>query len=335
MKTGGVLMKSSGSSMRILLVDDVQLDRMQLAIRLKQLGHCVEAVSSGQEALDIYSQFDPELVLLDISMPEMDGFEVSQKIREQYHEWVPIIFLSGHDEPSMIAKAIDVGGDDYLTKPVDKLVLNSKLIAMQRIANMRRELKHATVKLEELNRVLQQQANEDGLTQVFNRRFMDDKLKEMISLHGRYQFPITMILLDVDHFKPFNDNYGHIEGDKCLITLAQMVNELFSRTGEYVGRYGGEEFAVLIGHADIEQAQIAAQRIQQEIENIHYPHAYSQTTDHVTVSQGVITFIPKGNESIVSIYCLADEALYQAKHQGRNRFIVADVTDKLLSLSAT
>ncbi|MBF4338762.1 response regulator, partial [Vibrio anguillarum] len=92
----------------------------------------------------------------------------------------PIIFLSGHDEPSMIAKAIEAGGDDYLTKPVDKLVLNSKLLAMQRIASMRRELKRATVKLEELNRVLQQQANEDGLTQLFNRRFMDDKLKEMI-----------------------------------------------------------------------------------------------------------------------------------------------------------
>ncbi|MBT2917062.1 response regulator, partial [Vibrio anguillarum] len=115
----------------------------------------------------------------------------SKKIRQQYHEWVPIIFLSGHDEPSMIAQAIEAGGDDYLTKPVDKLVLNSKLLAMQRIASMRRELKRATVKLEELNRVLQQQANEDGLTQVFNRRFIDDKLKEMISWHGRHKFPMS------------------------------------------------------------------------------------------------------------------------------------------------
>lgn len=148
-------MESSGSAMRILLVDDIQLDRMQLAIRLKQMGHEVEAVASGQEALEIYSGFDPELVLLDISMPQMNGFELSRAIRARYPDWIPIIFLSGHDEPAMIAQAIEAGGDDYLVKPVNKLVLNSKLIAMQRIADMRRELKRTGAKLEELNRVLQ------------------------------------------------------------------------------------------------------------------------------------------------------------------------------------
>lgn len=135
------MMQASGSSMKILLVDDVQLERMQLAIRLKQLGHIVETASSGHEALAIYADFEPEVILLDISMPDMDGFELSAKIRAMYPEWVPIIFLSSHDEPTMIACAIEAGGDDYLIKPVDKVVLNSKLIAMQRIAFMRRELK--------------------------------------------------------------------------------------------------------------------------------------------------------------------------------------------------
>lgn len=191
-------MIEKGSSMRILLVDDVQLDRMQLAIRLKQLGHIVEAVGSGKEALNIYSDFDPELVLLDISMPDMDGFEVANEVRRQFPEWVPIIFLSGHEEPEMIAKAIDAGGDDYLIKPVNKVVLNSKLIAMQRIAHMRRELKQSTAKLEELNILLQQQANEDGLTKLYNRRYMDTKLEESIAWHGRRNIPMTVILLDVD-----------------------------------------------------------------------------------------------------------------------------------------
>ncbi|WP_010318436.1 diguanylate cyclase domain-containing protein [Vibrio ordalii] len=323
-------MVSSDSSMRILLVDDVQLDRMQLTIRLKQLGHHVESVASGQAALDIYRKFDPELILMDISMPGMNGFELSKKIRLQHHEWVPIIFLSGHDEPSMIAKAIEAGGDDYLTKPVDKLVLNSKLLAMQRIASMRRELKRATVKLEELNRVLHQQANEDGLTQLFNRRFMDDKLKEMISWHGRHVFPMSLILLDVDYFKLFNDNYGHIEGDCCLTTIAQTVNQLFVRTGEYVGRYGGEEFLVLLGNTNYEQALVAAERIQQAMKKAQYPHQYSEIAEYVTLSQGVISLIPSGTESITNIYSLADEALYQAKHQGRNCFISYDVTKKAL-----
>ncbi|MDW2405925.1 response regulator, partial [Vibrio sp. 1262-1] len=159
-------MQPTGTSMRILLVDDVQLDRMQLAIRLKQLGHIVKAVGSGIEALNTYESFDPELVLLDISMPEMNGFEVSRHVRETFPDWIPIIFLSSHEEPEMIAKAIDAGGDDYLIKPVDKLVLNSKLIAMQRIAHMRRELKQATAQLEQVNQLLTQQANEDGLTKL-------------------------------------------------------------------------------------------------------------------------------------------------------------------------
>ncbi|MCV5274527.1 diguanylate cyclase, partial [Escherichia coli] len=123
-------------------------------------------------------------------------------------DWIPIIFLSSHEEPEMIAKAIDAGGDDYLIKPVDKLVLNSKLIAMQRIAHMRRELKHATAQLEHVNQLLTQQANEDGLTTLFNRRYIDQKLDSMVAWHGRHHMPMAMILLDVDFFKPFNDNYG-------------------------------------------------------------------------------------------------------------------------------
>ncbi|MCW8335543.1 GGDEF domain-containing response regulator [Vibrio paucivorans] len=317
-------MSVNGSSMRILLVDDVQMDRMQLAIRLKQLGHMVESVGSGREALDIYSQFDPELVLLDITMPDMNGFEVSQEIRRLYPDWIPIIFLSSHEEPSMIAKAIDAGGDDYLTKPVDKLVLNSKLIAMQRIAHMRRELKRASAKLEELNDALQQQVNEDGLTKLFNRRFMDEKLAEMLSWHGRHKLPMSLILLDVDNFKPFNDNYGHIEGDKCLIALAEVTKNLFGRSGEYVGRYGGEEFVVILSHTDREAAEMAADRILVAMKDMHYPHDYNQGLGYVTLSQGVCGFVPTGKESISDVYNYADEALYKAKHQGRNCFVISD-----------
>ncbi|GAA5646891.1 GGDEF domain-containing response regulator [Vibrio proteolyticus] len=315
-------MSETGSSMRILLVDDVQLDRMQLAIRLKQLGHTVEAVSSGRAALALYSDFDPELVLLDISMPEMDGFELSHEIRRLYPEWVPIIFLSGHDEPSMIAKAIDAGGDDYLIKPVDKIVLNSKLRAMQRIAFMRRELKKTSAKLEELNHVLQQQVNEDGLTKVFNRRFIDDKLQELIAWHGRQELPLGMLLFDVDNFKAFNDNYGHLEGDRCLIRLAQETSKLFSRSGEFVGRYGGEEFVVLLANTSLEQASQAAQRIMDRFKDVAYPHDYNHGTPYVTVSLGVLSILPKGRESNEDIYGAADDALYQAKSNGRNCFVV-------------
>lgn len=313
-------MEINGSSMKILLVDDVQMERIQLAIRLKQLGHTVEMADSGSRALELYPQFEPELILLDISMPDMNGFQVSRKIRELYPDWVPIIFLSGHDEPSMVANAIEAGGDDYLVKPVDIIVLNSKLVAMQRIAFMRRELKQKTAALAKANQELAQLAQEDGLTKVKNRRFIDSELKEMITLHGRHELPLSLILLDVDRFKLYNDNYGHLEGDRCLVTIASIINGLFERSGEVVGRYGGEEFVVILGHSDENKAHTDAQRIQDALENAQIAHEYSDVANYVTVSQGVFSKVPTGRESIDEFYDSVDKLLYQAKVAGRNQF---------------
>ncbi|EIU7622148.1 diguanylate cyclase [Vibrio parahaemolyticus] len=319
-------MQPTGTSMRILLVDDVQLDRMQLAIRLKQLGHIVKAVGSGIEALNTYESFDPELVLLDISMPEMNGFEVSLHVRETFLDWIPIIFLSSHEEPEMIAKAIDAGGDDYLIKPVDKLVLNSKLIAMQRIAHMRRELKQATAQLEQVNQLLTQQANEDGLTKLFNRRYIDQKLDSMVAWHGRHHMPMAMILLDVDFFKPFNDNYGHIEGDRCLQAIANQLKATFCRSGEYVGRYGGEEFVVLLSSTDAQTAEREAERIQEAMYFLDYQHEFSSVANRVTVSQGVFVFQPTGKENQADLYATADRALYTSKSLGRNTYTMVNAS---------
>ncbi|EJM7155087.1 diguanylate cyclase [Vibrio parahaemolyticus] len=319
-------MQPTRTSMRILLVDDVQLDRMQLAIRLKQLGHIVKAVGSGIEALNTYESFDPELVLLDISMPEMNGFEVSLHVRETFPDWIPIIFLSSHEEPEMIAKAIDAGGDDYLIKPVDKLVLNSKLIAMQRIAHMRRELKQATAQLEQVNQLLTQQANEDGLTKLFNRRYIDQKLDSMVAWHGRHHMPMAMILLDVDFFKPFNDNYGHIEGDRCLQAIANQLKATFCRSGEYVGRYGGEEFVVLLSSTDAQTAEREAERIQEAMYFLDYQHEFSSVANRVTVSQGVFVFQPTGKENQADLYATADRALYTSKSLGRNTYTMVNAS---------
>ncbi|MBR9788589.1 MAG: diguanylate cyclase [Vibrionaceae bacterium] len=317
-------MQPKGTSMRILLVDDVQLDRMQLAIRLKQLGHIVRTVGSGTEALNIYESFDPELVLLDISMPEMNGFELSLSIREAFTDWIPIIFLSSHEEPEIIAKAIEAGGDDYLIKPVDKLVLNSKLIAMQRIAHMRRELKQATAQLEKVNQLLTQQANEDGLTKLYNRRYIDQKLESMVAWHGRRRMPMAMILLDVDFFKAFNDNYGHIEGDRCLQAIASQLKATFCRSGEYVGRYGGEEFVVLLSTTDGRMAEREAERIQEVIAFLDYPHQYSSISKRVTVSQGVFAFQATGKEQKADLYEMVDRALYTSKSRGRDTYTLVN-----------
>ncbi|OLQ84874.1 diguanylate cyclase response regulator [Vibrio ponticus] len=310
--------------MKILLVDDIQIERMQLAIRLKQQGHIVEMAESGMHALKLYPEFEPDLVLLDITMPEMDGFEVACKIRELYPEWIPIIFLSSHDAPEIIASAIESGGDDYLIKPVDKLVLRAKLTAMQRIAFMRNQLNNKTAALARVNQELEKLASEDGLTKVRNRRDVDKKLKEMISVHGRHSMALTVILLDVDFFKLYNDNYGHIQGDQCLIQIASTLDELFSRNGEVVGRYGGEEFVILLGHSDVYQAELHAERVKEALGELSILHEHSQVANCVTVSQGVVSIQPNGRETPDQLYHMADKALYQAKRQGRNRYVIYD-----------
>ncbi len=310
------------SSMRVLLVDDAQVERLQLQLRLKKLGHEVETAASGQQALEMYQDFDPELILLDITMPEMDGFQVAMKIRKFFPEWIPIIFLSGHDNPEMIAKAIAAGGDDYLVKPVNKLVLQSKLAAMQRIASMRRELKQTSAELELLNKTLQHQANEDGLTKLFNRRFMDRKLEDLIKLHGRHQTPMTVMLLDVDHFKAYNDNYGHTAGDDCLIEISNALVQLFCRSGEYVGRYGGEEFVIAFSQSGRKSAEDNAKRILAKMCDLSIPHEFSDTKSYVTVSIGVFCYTPYGDEALSSLYQAADQRLYGAKHTGRNCYVL-------------
>lgn len=313
-------------AMRILLVDDVHLERMQLAMRLQRLGHIVEAVASGHEAIEKYPSFDPDLLLLDVSMPDMSGTEVAEQIRLIHPDWVPIIFLSGHDEPEMIAKAIDMGGDDYLVKPVNKIVLAAKLKAMQRIAHMRHQLKDASADLEQANELLSQQVNEDGLTKLANRRFLDRKLNELVSWHGRNNFPLAIIMIDVDHFKAFNDHYGHLEGDRCLQAVANELKVNFSRAGELAARYGGEEFVILLSNCDKTRAVRECERLKSAIQQLEVPHSKSTTSDIVTVSQGMVAWLPTGLETAENMYEIVDKVLYKAKAQGRNRFVAAEFT---------
>lgn len=313
-------------AMRILLVDDVHLERMQLAMRLQRLGHIVEAVASGHDAIARYPVFDPDLVLLDVSMPDMSGTEVAQQLRIKHPDWIPIIFLSGHDEPEMIDKAIDMGGDDYIVKPVNKIVLAAKLKAMQRIAHMRHKLKKASEELEQANDRLSQQANEDGLTHLANRRMLDAKLNEFISWHGRSNLPMTVIMIDVDHFKLYNDHYGHLEGDRCLKEVAKALKKTFSRAGELAARYGGEEFVIVISHCDKTRAVRECERLKSCIQALEIPHLKSKTADIVTVSQGMVSWVPTGLETAENMYQIVDKVLYKAKEQGRNRFVAAEFT---------
>ncbi|PST95608.1 GGDEF domain-containing response regulator [Photobacterium iliopiscarium] len=317
--------------MRILIADDVASERLYLAACLTNLGHHVKSVSSGAELLQCYSTFQPDLLLIDIEMPEQNGIELVYTIRHQYPEWVPVIFLSGLDDPHIIATAIDVGGDDYLVKPVNSIILAAKMQAMSRIAVMRQRLEHTTVQLQKVNKLLLEQANNDPLTKLANRRYLDQKLTEFIALHGRNNLPLTIILLDVDFFKLFNDYQGHIEGDHCLKLLSSTLKKTFNRAGEVCGRYGGEEFIVLICNCDEKQATKECQRLKDAIEKLAIPHDNSLISDQLTVSQGAISWIPTGLELVENLYQAVDTLLYQAKENGRDQFVTAEYPHSLVS----
>lgn len=156
---------------------------------------------------------------------------------------------------------------------------------------------------------------------------MDTKLEESIGWHGRRNISMTVILLDVDFFKPYNDNYGHIQGDKCLQGLANTLKQLFVRAGEFVGRYGGEEFVLILSDTDSEAAKVHATRVKEALYKMNYAHDHSTVSDRVTASQGVLSFVPEGGESIASIYEKVDQALYQAKQSGRNTFVQRNILE--------
>lgn len=194
--------------MKVLLAEDSRANQMLISAYIEDFGHQVTVVEDGQAAIDAFKHDRPDLILLDVSMPVMDGIEAARQIRtlcDDNHDWIPIVFLSGLTESQDIAKGIEAGGDDYLGKPVDAIVLNAKLTAMSRIADMRKQL-------DEANRKLTQMTVKDGLTGLYNRRHFDEVMEKELKVARRIKTPVGLIMCDIDHFKAYNDHYGHQGG---------------------------------------------------------------------------------------------------------------------------
>jgi diguanylate cyclase (GGDEF)-like protein len=181
------------------------------------------------------------------------------------------------------------------------------------------EVSKRTAALEQSNRELRRLAMLDGLTMVSNRRHFDVCVEEQWTLLAQLQQPLSLILLDVDCFKPYNDHYGHLAGDDCLKQIAQALERVLKRPTDVLARYGGEEFAIILPLTSLQGAQQIARTIAHTIDDLHIPHAYSAATDHVTLSQGISSMIPSPQASLNTLIATADIALYQAKQQGRNQ----------------
>ena len=312
-------------TMKILLVDDSLSERMVMSERLQSLGHEVVCGGNGKEALELYGVHAPDLLLMDVVMPAMDGYQAATMLRQQHPEdWVPIIFLSANAGAEDIASGISAGGDDYLTKPIHERILEAKLSAMQRIAEMRQKLIATTRELADANAQLQLLAERDGLTGLANRRELDRRLECENARCARRNGPISIIMTDLDEFKAYNDHYGHLAGDSCLKKIAKLLQREVKRPGDLVGRYGGEEFCILLPDTEQRGALRIAEKLRQTVASAAIPHVASDS-GHVTISLGVASQQRALADSVHQLLYNADKALYRAKQLGRNRTVLFDV----------
>ncbi|MBK9445957.1 MAG: diguanylate cyclase [Betaproteobacteria bacterium] len=307
--------------MKILLVEDTRAVAAVMAARLGSLGHEVSIAENGEIGVSMFCAGAPDLVFMDIEMPVMNGFEATNRIRAfestQSWAWTPIIFLTASDTAENLVTAIEAGGDDFMSKSVPETVLQARMKAMARIAAMRQRLSFANRKLEEL-------ANMDGLTGLANRRYMDMKTDLAWSEALRHKTSFGLLMLDVDHFKKYNDHYGHQAGDDCLRAVAAAIGDAVARInaagivlGAFAARYGGEEFAVVMPATSREAYFTMAEAILGAVRQKAIPHAENSAAAVVTVSIGG-SFVEAPTGDLATVFRCADERLYAAKDSGRN-----------------
>lgn len=303
----------------ILLVDDDPVAVRVIGRIVSKLGS-VRISTDGATALRLARDKPPDLILLDADMPTMSGFELCRALKSEPElEDVPVVFVTSHSGPSFELQGFEVGAADFIAKPVSEPLLTARVQTQLRIKRLTDELKRLS--------------SVDGLTSLPNRRAFDSAFqKEWLRLR-RQSGELGLLMIDVDHFKQFNDTYGHPAGDACLRTVAQALAGTCQRPADLAARYGGEEFAVLLPNVSREGVMHVANRVVAAISALNIPHARSSAATHVTISVGVghtqcqaqIAGDAPANDP-AHLLEMADQALYAAKHAGRNRasFIVQE-----------
>lgn len=299
--------KKEDQMAKILAVDD-QPDNLELLCQiLEDGGHTIILAHNGNEALVVARDELPDVILLDIQMPQMDGFQVCRALKEdETTKEIPIIFLTAQTGEQNIVKGLDLGAYDYITKPFNERELISRVSVMLRIRT-------AEKKMEKM-------ALTDALTGLYNRRFLYQRFEEEISRAKRNQHALSCLMLDIDYFKAVNDRHGHVFGDYVLKEVARILKENL-RGYDALVRFGGEEFVVLLPGAELSNAEIVAQKIREKIEAHDFQDG--EISEKITISVGVFGCAPTAISDKAEKYIKhADEALYAAKEGGRNKVVV-------------
>ena len=313
---------------RILIVDDHEDNIELLRARLEARGYIVDGANDGQQALDRVEKVHPDLILLDVMMPKMDGMEVVRRLKAKIASnelpFIPVIMQTALDSTENKVEGLDAGADDYITKPINFAELEARVNSLLRIKALQSSLSDREKELSELNDKLRQISLTDGLTQIENRRSLEDRLHDMWQHSVRLHEPIALVMCDIDKFKSVNDHYGHQAGDSVLKEFAQLLKSE-AREIDRVGRYGGEEFLLILPGTVLDAAVTFAERLREKVEK--HTFTYAGGTLCRTMSCGVAGSPHPRVKDQEALLKASDDALYVAKETGRNRVIRFDGAD--------
>lgn len=289
----------------VLIVDDEPINAMVIADLLANL-YNTKIVHSGEEALEFCQHQTPDLILLDVVMPGISGLETCRTIKNNQNlQHIPVIFITSVKSQNDENKCWEAGGVDFVSKPVNGITLLNRVKA------------HLTLKAQ--SDFLRKMSFTDGLTGLYNRHLLEDVLNKYMLQSSRTESPLSLLMLDIDWFKRFNDSYGHISGDKCLISVSNVLKDVLHRPNDMSFRYGGEEFLCLLPDTDRAGAEHIAKTILQKIADLKVPHEASPF-GIVTASIGLYSTSNNESYKVNEIIRNADKALYLAKQKGRNQF---------------
>jgi diguanylate cyclase (GGDEF)-like protein len=291
----------------LLVVDDDSSSLMVLS-HILQPGYTIYTAKDGGAAIQKAEKYLPDLILLDILMPGMDGYEVLSALRQSEEaKHIPVIFITELNKPEDEKKGLKLGAVDYINKPFDNMIVKLRVELQIRLINQLRTIEYLSAT--------------DQLTKIPNRRSFDNRLKEEWRRVIREKQPITIIMIDVDYFKYYNDKYGHQQGDKALLMIAEILGKTTARPADFIARWGGEEFVVLLSNSDAQAGLKLGEDLREKVENTGIL-LKDGTVTRITVSAGVNSQKPTRGTAPDEFISGADKALYAAKETGRNRVCV-------------
>ena len=316
----------------VLLIDDEEAILAGISYVLEKNGYRVVTANGGEQGLEVFKKENLQMVITDLVMDGIGGLEVLKQVKEIEPETM-VVIMTGHGEMDSSIEALRLGASDYLLKPCkeEELLFRvtrcfEKLQMLNDAKKTNEKLKKSVIKHQELEKSLRASNKQlellsalDGLTGIANRRTFEKFLEREWKSSMRHTQPVTAIMMDIDFFKLYNDTYGHQAGDDCLKKVAHTIEKSLRRPGDLVARYGGEEFVAILSDTSQKGAFSLAEKVRASVEALEIPHQASQASKFVTISLGVASRVPERGDASSILISEADQSLYKAKQEGRNR----------------